>query len=243
MEYFKSDGKFIYLEAEYAEFYIPKYYFDDTGKFAEDLGSTVRALGVFDVGFFSNGQLKEMRVLNIPTWTDFFVNDSEDRNVSLPRDEEGSVPCKVLKFNKGHRIISSSIVEDSSNAESYLDFVLKGKVPSIVPYSKSIQIWRKNKELNSVHLGVPSVIEEMILSCAYRDMNNPSRKFAEVIGKDPKVSQYDYIMNNIRQICQYSSTFAGITFEDIDSMITTAINRTRTKGMEQYSPIEELLKL
>lgn len=243
MEYFKSDGKFIYLEAEYVEFYIPKYYFDDTGKFAENLGSFIRALGIFDIGFFSNGQLKEMRVLNIPTWTDFFVNDSEDRSVSLPRDEEGFVPCKVLKFNKGHKIMPSSVVEDSSNAESYLDFVLKGKVPSIVPYSKSIQIWRKNKELNSVHLGVPSVIEEMILSCAYRDMNNPSRKFAEVIGKDPKVSQYDYIMNNIRQICQYSSTFAGITFEDIDSMITTAINRTRTKGIEQYSPIEELLKL
>lgn len=243
MDYFRSDGKFIYLEAEYAEFYIPKYYFEDTGKFAEDLGGHVRALGVFDVGFFVNGTLREMRVLNLPTWTDFFVNDSEERNVHLPGDGETDTPCKILKFNKGHKIMPSSIVEDSSNAESYLDFVLKGKVPSIVPYSKSIQIWRKNKELNSVYLGVPSVIEELILACAYRDKNDPSKKFAEVIGKNPKMSQYDYIMNNIRQICQYSSTFAGITFEDIDSMITTAINRTKTKGTEQYSPIEELLKL
>ena len=33
MDYFKSDGKFIYPE-QYTEFYIPKYYFEN--KFSED---------------------------------------------------------------------------------------------------------------------------------------------------------------------------------------------------------------
>ena len=243
MQYFRSDGKYIYLEAEYAEFYIPKFYFEDTAKFAEDAGAIVKALGVFDVGIFENGKLKEMKVLNLPTWVDFFVTDSEDREVNLPNDPEGSTMCKVLKYSKNHKIMNSNLIENSSNVESYLNFVIKGKIPAIVPYEKSLQIWRKNQSLNSATLGVPSVIEELILSVAYRYKNDQGKKFAHIIGKNPEISQYDYVMNNIRQICQYTSTFTALTFEDMDAMITTSLNRTRTKGNEAYSPIEDLLKL
>lgn len=242
MTYFRSDGKFIYLEAEYAEFYIPKYYFESTGGFAEDLGAIVKALGVFDVGIFESGKLKEMKVLNLPTWIDFFVVDFEDRDVNLPNDSE-ITPCKVLKYSKNHKIMNSGVIEDSSNVEAYLDFVIKGKVPSIVPYEKSLEIWRKNQKLNSANLGVPSVIEELILSVSYRDKKNPGTKFAHVIGKDPNISQFDYVMNNIRQICQYTSTFTALTFEDLDAMVTTSLNRTRTHGEEAASPIEDLIKL
>ena len=242
MSYFKSDNKFIYLEAEYAEFYIPKYYFDESSPFGEDLGSIMKCLGVFDVGIFENGKLKEMKVLNLPTWIEFFVVDSEEREVKLPNDDESTI-CKVLKYNKGHKIMNSSIIKDSSNVESYVNFILKGKIPSIVPYEKSLQIWRKNQEMNSANLGVPSVIEELILSVSYRDKKNPGKKFAHVIGKDPSVSQYDYTMNNIRQICQYTSTFTAMTFEDMDAMITTSLNKTRLKGEEAVSPIEDLIKL
>ena len=242
MNYFRSDGKFIYLEAEMCEFYIPKYYFETSGGFAEDLGDIVKALGVFDLVIFENGKLKEMKVFNLPTWIDFFVVSSEDRDVTLPGND-GLTACKVLSYQKGHKIMNSGVVEDSSNVESYLNFVTKGKVPSIVPYERSLQIWRKNQAMNSANLGVPSVIEELILSVAYRDKNDPKTKFAHVIGKNPNVSQYDYVMNNIRQICQYTSTFTALTFEDIDSMVTTSLNRTRNHDPEAYSPIEALIKL
>ena len=243
MAYFRSDGNFIYLEAEYAEFYIPKYYFDETGKFAQEHGEIIHSIGLFDVGFFKGGKLEEMKVFNLPTWVDFFVNDVEDKNISLPNDPESSTPCKVLKYQKGHKILSSTVIEDSDNCAAYLNFILQGHVPSIVPYEKSLQIWRKNQDLNSVNLGVPSVILELLLSVSYRDKTNPGTKFAHVIGKDPNTSQYDYVMNNIRQICQYTSTFTGITFEDIDSMITTSLNRTKNKGEESFSPIEQLITL
>ena len=242
MSYFKSDGKFIYLDTQYVEFYIPKYYFESTGNFAEDNGSFIRVLGIFDIGIFENGKLKEMKVLNLPTWIELFVVDSEEKTVVLPGDPSPT-PCFVLKYTKGQKIMNSSVIQDSTNVESYLDFVNKGKVPSIVPYEKSIQIWRKNQELNGANLGVPSVIQELILSVAYRSKQDPSKKFAHVIGNDLSVSQYDYIMNNIRQICQYTSTFTALTFEDIDSMVTTSLNRTRNKGNEAFSPIEDLIKL
>ena len=243
MQYFRTDGEYIYLEAEYAEFYVPKSYFEDTSKFAEDAGVVIKALGVFDVGFFVGGQLKETKVLNIPTMIDIFVIDSEDRDVHLPNDPESVTPCKVLKYTKGQKIMNSGVIEDSSNVEMYLNFIIKGKVPPIVPYEKSLQIMRKNQSLNGCSLGVPSMMEELVLSAAYRYKENPNIKFSHVIGKNPEISQYDYIMSNIRQICQYTSTFTGMTFEDLDSMVTTSLNRTRTKTPEAFSPIEELLKL
>lgn len=242
MGYFTSDDNFIYLDAPYAEFYIPLYYFDESARFAEDTGSIIKSLGVFDVGFFEGETLKEMRVLNLPSRIEFFVSNSEERNVKLPNDEE-TTPCKVLMYSKGHKIMSNTMVQDSANCEEFLYFIMNGKVPSIVPYEESIKLWHKNQLMNKVNLGVPSVIEELILSTAYRNKDNPGEKFAHRIGKDLSTTQFDYIMNNTRQICQYTSTFTGMTFEDMDSMITTSLKRTKTGGIEAVSPIEDLIKL
>lgn len=243
MTYFKSDGKFIYLDAPYAEFYIPDYYFKNNA-FAEDYGSKIRGIGVFDVGFFDNDQkLTEMRVLNLPTWIDLYVTESETRNVALPNDEENTEKCKVIKYIKGEKITNASLVQDSAYAERFANFVLQGKIPAIVPYEESIQLWINNQELNNVNLGVPAVIEELILSSAYRYKENPSLKFAHVYGKDKNIDSFDYVMKRVREVCQYTSTFTGLTFEDMNSMITTSLNRTRSKETEAYSPLEDIIKL
>jgi len=242
-DYFKSDGRYIYLLKKYCEFYIPMSYFDDTAGFAQDHGATINAMGIFNVGFFENGQLKEIRMLNLPSWITIYVYDSVNKSVKLPGDADPT-PCRILQFYEGNKVMNSSIIQDSENCEKYLDFILKGKIPNTLPYDASLPLWRKNQVMNSVHLGVPSVIEELILSATYRYKNDVSQKFARVIGKDPdKISQYDYKMVNVRQICQFTSTFTAVTFEDIDSMITTSLNRTREKKTETPSPIEKVIKM
>lgn len=243
MKNFKSDNQFIYLERPYCEFYIPMSYFEEAAGFAEDLGQKINTLGVFNVGFFDNGKLTEKKILNIPSWIELFVYDYEIRDVEL-HDNHPPVQCKVLKYFQGNKIMPSSIIQDSDNAKLYLKFIINGKIPDTIPYDLSLELWRKNQSMNNVHLGVPSVIEELILSAVYRDKNNPMNKFAHIIGKDPsKVSQFDYSMASIRQICQYTSTFTAVTFEDIDSMITTSLNRSRNHTTEKESPIEEIIKM
>lgn len=242
MSYFRTDNQFIYLDAPYAEFYIPKTYFDGS-KFAEDHGSTIQTLGLFNVGFFKDGELQEMKIFNAPTMLNLFVNDSEEREVKLPGFKDELTPCKVIKYQKGHKITDAGVIEDAANVESFLDLIIKGKIPHTIPYSQVLKIWMKNLELNSAHLGVPSVIEELILSVTYRDKDDPSKKFSRIIGSKPNTSEFAYATNNFRQVCQYTSTFAGLTFEDIDSMISTSLNRTRNHGEETPSPLENLLKL
>ena len=240
MNYFRTDGKYIYCDTQYIEFYIPNYYFED--KFANDLGDNIQTLGVMSVGIFTNGKCTSMRVLNIPTNIVMYVNDSESRLIKYPNTGE-EVDCLVLKYNKGDKIMNSSVIEDSCNCENFVDIINKGKLPSIIPYGKSIEVWKKNMELNGVYLGVPYVIFELILSASYRYKKDPTQKFGKAAAENPGLSDYDYIMNRIREICQYTSTFTAVTYEDIDSMITTSLNRTKTKSPEAYSPVEDIIKL
>ena len=243
MAHFKKDSNFIYLIDNSAEFYIPAYYFDDKFKFATDEVKSIHCIGVFETAFFDdNGNVIERKMLNLPTWIDISVYESDNRKLKLPDDIE-ETDYKVLTFYKNQKIMPSKIVKDADNVEGYIDFILKGKIPHNIKYSNTLDLWLKNQKINSVGLGVPSVELEMILAVFYRYINDPTKKFATVAGANESISEYDYIMKNVRQICQYTSTFAGVTFEDIDSMITTAINRTKKGEEELKTPTESILKL
>ena len=241
-DYFRSDGDVIYLKAPYCEFYIPEDFFKDNMRFAEDLGSMIKCIGLFDAGFFKDGKLVETRTINLPTWIELYVPDSETRMVQLPHSDKME-QCRVILYYEGQKVMNSSIIQDSDNARLYLDLICKGKIPHSVPYGKAEQIWRKNQSMNGVHLGVPAMIEELILSVAYRDKTNPAFKFCTRAGKDLSLSDYDYTMASIRQICQYASTFTALWFEDFDSMVTTSLNRTAQNKHESQSPLEAIIKM
>ena len=238
MNIFRSDDRYIYLNAQYCEFYVPMSYFDS--KWMVQLSDTIKGLGLFNIGIFENGELKEIRLLNLPTSVEFFVYDTERRTMNFKGEE--NVQCLVLKYIKDQKIMESSTIEDSSSSEMYLDIILKGKVPPSIPYTKVLNVWIKNQTLNKVSYGVPSAVLEMILAVCYRDKNNMEQKFSTVIGKDLNVSEWDYKMAKIREICQYASTFSAMTFEDINAMITTSVNRTREKRYEMESPVEKIIK-
>lgn len=239
MGVFRSDNVNIYLDIPYCEFYIPMYYFDSSKHFAEDLNDHIYVLGIFNVGIFDNGKLKELKTLNLPTMITINVYDSEIRDVTLANNE--TLPCKVVKYLKGAAVMQSALFEDDTNSKNYLKFITSGSLPRILPYSKSRKIWEKNQQLNGVDFGVGSLYLELILSTIYRNPHNLSQKFC-MIANDDNVSDYDYAVASIRQICQYNSTFTALTFEDMDSMITTSLNKSRNKEKEKDSPVEALIK-
>lgn len=239
---FRSDGTDVFVDCNYFEMYIPDSYFDN-GSRCEDLGNMINLFGVTTVGIFDkSGKFERYATLNIPSWNKYYVYDSEKRSMDLPG--LGKANCTVYKYMKGHKLCISNILEDSSNAQLFLRDITYGKLPASIPYNKSLFLWRKNQQMNKVNFGVPSVIQEVVLSCSYRYKKDPSIKFAKIIGrKGTTATMFDYEMASIRRICQVTSTFTGITFESFDDMVTTAINRSREHGNETPSPLEDLLKL
>lgn len=237
MGIFRSDGNHIFLNAPYCEFYIPMYYFDTTKRFAEDLSDKIKVLGIFNVGIFENGILKDMKTMNVPVMIELFVYDTELREVSMSNGEV--VQCKVLKYLKDAKIMQSVVFEDDTNAKNYLRFITSGSLPSIIPYSKALQLWVSNQKLSGVHFGVSSLYLEMVLSAIYRNPSDLSQKFSKVATES---GDYDYATASIRQICQYTSTFTALTFEDFDSMVTSSLNKSREKIKENESPVEQVIK-
>lgn len=234
---FRSEGDYIYLNASYCEFYIPMFYFDSSRKFAEDFNDTIKVLGIFNVGIFENGQLKELRTLNLPTIIDINVYDSEIREVTMSNGEVAQ--CKVVKYLKDSKIMRSVIFQDDGPVKKYLQFLISGKIPNIIPYSQQLRVWRKNQTLNGIHFGVSSVYLELVLSVVNRNPKKLNEKFSKVAEVN---GEFDYKFASIRQICQYNSTFTALTFEDIDSMITSSLNKSRNNIKERESPIEQIIK-
>lgn len=239
MNIFEVKGDYIYLSAQYCEFYIPMYYFDPTTRYAEDIHEGISVLGIFNVGIFDNGKLKEMKLFNLPTFVTIFAEDSETREITLPHGE--TLPCRVVKFIKGAKIMQSVMFENDEYAKAYLNFITSGKLPRFIPYSKMVDVWKKNQKINGVNFGLPSLYLEMVLSVICRNPKDLSQKFAK-IASESGVSDYDYASASIRQICQYNSTFTALTYEDIDSMISSSLNKSREKVHENESPVERVIK-
>lgn len=237
---FRSDNKFMYCNADRMNFLIPNYFFDKTKRFAEDRGQKIKVFGLFNVEYFF-GSKREIRCMKNPFFIEVNKLDFENQDVDLPG--EGLTSCMVLRYLKDDQIMDAQIIEDSDNALTYVNYILAGKVPRTVPYSLVHEMWTKNQEVANVNFGVRSETEEMILALRYRNPKNQVEKFAEIYGKDLNVGEYDYIPASNRQVCQYASTFSSMTFEDIDSMITTSLNRTRTHGYETPTPVEDIIKM
>ena len=229
-----KDGKIV--AATNIDIVVPDYHY--ANNLVEELGPTMRLFGTVPV--IIDGKITD--TLNIPSWHNYYVYTADTETIDLPG--EGPTKCKIFHYEKDHDICADMVVEDASNAQLFLKQIIYGKIPGTVPYNKALALWERNQVMNSVNFGVASIIQEVVLSASYRYKKDPTKKFGMVYAKNPdKVSLYEYEMASFRRICQLSSTFAGITFECFDDMITSGINKSHTNADETYSPLEELLKL
>ena len=72
----------------------------------------IRTLGIFTVGIFEKDKLKEIKTFNVPTWIELYSPSTETRIVNISRNpnEVNEVKCKVINYQKGAKIMSSSVI-------------------------------------------------------------------------------------------------------------------------------------
>ncbi|HAU88111.1 MAG TPA: hypothetical protein DCW90_22330 [Lachnospiraceae bacterium] len=238
---FRSDGKYMYCDADKMDFLIPNSFFTKSPKYAEDQGETIRVFGIFPVEFWF-GNKSTIKTMNNPFYIIIKKSNTSIEKRILPG--VGETECYVMSYVSGQQIMDSQIVIDSDDAVTFLkNFITAGKIPKTIPYSQAPVVWNKNQEVSGVNFGIRSEVEELILALMYRNKENMGEKFAVKYGSDLSTDEYSYAEASIRQVCQYASTFTSLTFEDMDSMITTSLNRNRNKGKETFTPVEDILKL
>ena len=245
MEWFKTQGEKIIFTGTLMKAFIPQDYFDMN--IAQDYGGEhIEVLGLFNVKFYSDKegkkQVGKLETVNIPTNINIYPSSIETEELELVPGT-GVNRYQVMTFYGNEPFTDKFIIMKSKAAESFLNILEGGKIPPTIPYDKIFDIWTANMRLNGVNMpDVPSSSREMIIAEKYRDKKNPAFRFGIRAGKDPRTSMYDYVAANPRMLTKYSSTFAGFTFEDFDSMVTNGMNISKSGRKQVESPIEPIIK-
>lgn len=239
-KFIKSSGNDIVFIGHYLEIYIPDRFFE-TGIARID-GGIIRTFGLLNCAVYDQkNNIISKDIINLPTQIKLYLKDIESKRLTIS-DEIGEEVYRVVKYFKDDSVMQNALQADIGNVEQFVGMLSDGKL-NYIPYNKILEVWEKNMMLNKMSLGVPSSILEMMIMEIYRDKKNPTYRFSNTLNKDPKTSQYAYHAANIREMCSRNSTFAALTFEDMDAMITASLNMNRYNKKQVESPIEKIIKM
>ena len=237
-EFFYTGDGFIRLKAASMEVYVPKAWIGTN--LAVEMGSYIEIFGLVKIKIFDDkDQVIYDGILNMPTMINLYYDSTEYGKMVISGDEpEQVIICRILKYGP---IFTEKIAQSSDNAEKFLALLTSGKIPNIIPYDKVLSVWEKNLSMNGINLGVPILIKEIMIRECYRNPKALEEPFAKVAGKG-NVDMLSYANANMREICARNSTFAAITYEDMDTMLVTSINRKVAGKSQVESPLEKIIK-
>lgn len=221
---------------EYAEIYVPDEYFDSG--VAQNHGSDIESLGLLYIRSFKDGNPGEIKLLNIPVISKFMLYSSHKDKITANGME---INCTALEYPKDSCIMHQTLPKGREVANTFLDTILAGKLPKNLNYADLINIWWTNLEISGISYKVPSKIFEMILASIYRNPNNMKERYGQLYGRQTNPTGLDYKTENVRAVVKDLSTFSGMIFEDIGTMISSGIVNTANGVEEQVSPLEKII--
>lgn len=244
VSYLKKVDKSVIFEGEYMEIYIPKTNFDQNISYLK--GENIETLGIFNFLVYSGGnrdpKKAELRSLTLPFKIQFQFRKFYDTKIKLSSEIEED-NYRVFVLEKGDLFcIKTEHAKNSANSKDLIFMIHGGHLPSSVKYDKVLNCYLGTTLLNGVDLKIPLLIYELILAelCRYKeDINIP---FRIAINENNKLTQYDYTSISIKKLPSLNSTFAALTFEDINNAVITSIKKTKNGEEEKDSPVEKILK-
>lgn len=231
---YAKDGK-IYCN-NYCEIYIPMEYFNNRS--AINKGSFIETNGILYIRSFPNGSESPIQILNLPIVVNIMIYDFKYDMIKI---HNKSIDVMTLEYIKDSYILHQTVTKGKDVAEEFLDSILKGKLPKTLNYFDTIDMWWRNLEISGVSFKVPSKIYEMIAACIYRNPNNTKERYGQYISRQSNPSGYDYVTGNVREVVKDLSTFSGMVFEDISTMISNGISNSQNDVEEPVSPLEKII--
>lgn len=232
---YAKEGK-IYC-SEYMEIYVPMSYFEGS-PVAFNEGASIRTIGLVYVRSFKNGTPGDIKLFNLPVTVQFMVYETKQDTIKV---NNRSIEVMTLQYMKDAYVLHQSVTKGREVAGSFLNLILGGKIPTSINYAQVIDLWWRNLEIAGISYKVPSKIFEMIIASIYRNPHNPKKRYGQYYGSHPNSDGYDYVTGNVRDVVKQLSTFSGMVFEDINTMISNGINNSIEGKEEPISPLEKII--
>lgn len=232
-----ENGQIIYKGIK-MELFVPDSFFKNN--FAEEVGTSFYVFGnLRSLHYFNKdddrSKAKEA-ILRYPL--KFYTRPDEVVQEKIDFGD-GEEKYWVLTYYNGAVLMTTTeVIMDANNVQALMNLVMSGKM-DMVEYAKIPTMIQLCKHYNDVNFEVPAAYEEVIVADYYRSKSDPTRpaRFEAAVTKDP---HYHAKGITEREKVSYTSTFSGLTFEDMTAMLTMADNAKREGRTEVKSEIEKV---
>lgn len=221
------------------EIYIPEYFIDknNNNALATDLGDKIETIGLF---VFKVDD-RDTYELQLPISFQFQFT-SVDKKVMRVKPGTTEKKFYVYTLKTGDAFVYDILHKQSvDDLKFFISKLIEGaKIPPYIPYSDVMGIFLNAMTATKItNLGVSAVSIEFLLSELYRSKQHLQKPFRlSYKGR----SDYNYKAIRITKIPQLNSTFTGITGEDINNQLVSAVLRTREGKIDRETPIEKIIK-
>lgn len=237
---FKMKGDSILVNAPVLEVYLPEDY-ASTGLYSV-IGTNAKWFAIANFKVFKTEAQLEHRdtvpthplgiasyILSKPSETDIdnvmFVKDGVERKCIILRFFVGDVFC-----------VDRNLIKSADNVATLMNRLESGKLDNIPPRIVK-DIIKLAEDVNGVNLVLPDSHIDALVAERYRDPENYSRKLRFASGESNKV-----VSVNPREDAMMSTTFQGITFENINSAIIVACNRKNAGIKDEETIMEKIIR-
>ncbi|MBS4066752.1 MAG: hypothetical protein KGZ74_19475 [Chitinophagaceae bacterium] len=220
--YFTEEESRIILNTYSCEIYIPSYYFE--AKLAIQDGALYELFFIVKYRLIHDekSDIAKLPIHDflLPTFIVTKPDDILKISMDLYGFEENFV---IFKYYKGGEIIHNrDIIKTAGIVERYEMLLNDGKIRA--PYKKINDVTNNAQKIHDVKLNVPQYIQQTKISEIYRDKNDYSKP-ARLVMTVKDEDNFKLKALNMRENSAFTSTLAGVSFEDIKSMLTVADNR------------------
>lgn len=231
----ENNGQVLYNGIK-MELFIPDLFFKSG--LAEEVGSSFYVFGNLRSLHYTNKDDERSKakkaILYYPLMFYTKPNHVDQEKIDIG---DGEQKYWVLTYYKNDILMTTNeVIQDANNVQNIMNLTMAGKL-DMVEYAKIPDMIQLCKYYNGIDFGVPAMYEEVIVADYYRSKNDPSipARFEAAVTTDKH-----YYAKGIteREKVSFTSTFAGLTFEDMTAMLTMADNAKRANREEIKSDTE-----
>ena len=233
----EENGQILYNGIK-MELFIPDTFFKST--LAEEVGSSFYIFGALKSLHYTSkndDRSKAKKAVLCYPMRFYTIPDEVDQEKLDMGD--GEQKYWVLTYYKNAVFMTTSeIIRSPDNLQYLINLMMGGKL-DIVEYAKIPTMIQMCKYYNGVDFEVPAMYEQVMVADYYRSKNDITKpaRFEAAVTRDPH-----YYAKGIseREKVSFTSTFSGVTYEDIVAMLTMADNAKRSGKKEVISEVEKV---
>lgn len=237
-KFIKDENGQILYDGVKLELFVPDEFFKSG--LAEEVGQSLSIFGsVRAYHYNSKDDNRLSAIKSTLCYPSKFITIPDETSVEKLDIGQGEQKYRILTYYKnGVLFANDEIIQNADNMSALVTMLTAGRL-DITTYDLIPKLIQLCKYYNNINFGTPAMYEEVIVADYYRDPDNIARP-ARFYANDKNKTDFFSVGIGQREKASFTSTFSGITFEDITSMVTMADNAKREGRKEVVSDVERV---